>query len=160
MAAPTPTRVCMPASMQWLAGRVALLAGDALCLDVVADTFRSHGANVVRAAIAASSRDTVRSKHRTGKYSRQLRSSWHDAWEAPGAPAALPLPLMSMVAEPAFALINKAAQRGNAQARELVTYFVGQGVGLVDGVKSAARVVQEFKEDFAEAVATTMAFME
>jgi len=40
--------------------------------------------------VAASSRDTVRSKFRTGKPSRQLRSAWHDAWEAPGAPAALP----------------------------------------------------------------------
>ena len=32
--------------------------------------------------LAASSRDTVRSKSRTGKPSRQLRSPWTDAWEA------------------------------------------------------------------------------
>jgi NAD(P)H-dependent flavin oxidoreductase YrpB (nitropropane dioxygenase family) len=99
-------------------------------------------------------------KYRTGKYSRQLRSSWHDAWEAPGGPEALSLPVMSMLAEPAFALINRAARKGNPQARELVSYFVGQGVGLVDGIKSAATVVQEFKEDFADAVAATMAFVE
>ena len=30
--------------------------------------------------------------------------------------------------------------------------FVGQGVGLVDSVKSAGAVVQEFKEEFIEAV--------
>ncbi len=41
---------------------------------------------------------------------------------------------------------------GNARARDLVSYFVGQGVGLIDSVKSAGAVVQEFKEDFAEAV--------
>jgi hypothetical protein len=29
---------------------------------------------------------------------------------------------------------------------------VGQGVGLIDSVKSAGAVVQEFKEDFIEAV--------
>ena len=41
---------------------------------------------------------------------------------------------------------------GNTQARDLVSYFVGQGVGLIDSVKSAGAVVQEFKEDFADAV--------
>jgi NAD(P)H-dependent flavin oxidoreductase YrpB (nitropropane dioxygenase family) len=30
--------------------------------------------------------------------------------------------------------------------------LAGQGVGLIDSVKSASAVVQEFKEDFAEAV--------
>jgi hypothetical protein len=39
-------------------------------------------------------------------------------------------------------------------------YFVGQGVGLIDGVKSATRVVQDFKEDFAEAMSTVMAWSE
>ena len=39
--------------------------------------------------LAASSRDTVRSKSRTGKPSRQLRSPWTDAWEAEGAPKPL-----------------------------------------------------------------------
>jgi hypothetical protein len=34
-----------------------------------------------------------------------------------------------------------------------VTYFVGQGVGLVDSVKSSRAVVREFMEEFAEALA-------
>jgi hypothetical protein len=41
-----------------------------------------------------------------------------------------------------------------------VTYFVGQGVGLIDGVKSASRVVQDFKEDFAEAMSTMLSWQE
>ena len=41
-----------------------------------------------------------------------------------------------------------------------VTYFVRQGVGLIDGVKPVARVVQDFKEDFAEAMSTVMAWSE
>jgi len=34
----------------------------------------------------------------------------------------------------------------------MVTYFVGQGVGLIDCVRSAGAVVQDFKAEFLEAV--------
>src|SRR3954449_4004952 len=103
--------------------------------------------------IAASSRDTTRSRGRTGKPARQLRSVWTDAWDrAPESPGALPMPLQSMISRDAFISIDRAAAAGNAQARDLVSYFVGQGVGLVDSVKSAGAVVQEFKEEFIEAV--------
>jgi NAD(P)H-dependent flavin oxidoreductase YrpB (nitropropane dioxygenase family) len=103
--------------------------------------------------IAASSRDAVRSKGRTGKPARQLRSVWTDAWDRdPQSPGALPMPLQSIISRDAFNSIDRAAAAGNAKARELVSYFVGQGVGLIDSVKSAGAVVQEFKEDFAEAI--------
>jgi NAD(P)H-dependent flavin oxidoreductase YrpB (nitropropane dioxygenase family) len=103
--------------------------------------------------IAASSRDAVRSRGRTGKPARQLRSVWTDAWDRdPDSPGALPMPLQSIISRDAFASIDRAAAAGNARARDLVSYFVGQGVGLIDSVKSATAVVQEFKEDFAEAV--------
>jgi NAD(P)H-dependent flavin oxidoreductase YrpB (nitropropane dioxygenase family) len=103
--------------------------------------------------IAASSREAVRSKGRTGKPARQLRSVWTDAWDrAPESPGALPMPLQSIISRDAFNSIDRAAAAGNPKARDLVSYFVGQGVGLVDSVKSAGAVVQEFKEEFAEAV--------
>src|SRR6266436_4259252 len=103
--------------------------------------------------IAASSRDAVRSKGRTGKPARQLRSVWTDAWDrGPDSPGALPMPLQSIISRDAFNSIDRAAAAGNTQARDLVSYFVGQGVGLIDSVKSAGAVVQEFKEDFIEAV--------
>ncbi len=103
--------------------------------------------------IAASSRDAVRSRGRTGKPARQLRSVWTDAWDrAPDSPGTLPMPLQSIISRDAFASIDRSAASGNAAARDLVSYFVGQGVGLIDSVKSAGAVVQEFKEDFAEAV--------
>jgi len=103
--------------------------------------------------IAASSRDAVRSRGRTGKPARQLRSVWTDAWDRdPDSPGALPMPLQSIISRDAFASIDRSAAAGNARARDLVSYFVGQGVGLIDSVKSAAAVVQEFKEDFADAV--------
>ena len=103
--------------------------------------------------IASSSRDAVRSRGRTGKPARQLRSVWTDAWDrGPDSPGALPMPLQSLVSGDAFRAIDRAAAAGNERARELVSYFVGQGVGLIDSVKSATTVVQEFKEEFLDAV--------
>ena len=110
--------------------------------------------------IAARSRDTVRSRCRTGKPTRQLRSAFTDAWEGSDSPGALPMPLQSLVSEPTLAAAQLAAEKGNKKARELVTYFVGQGVGLVDSVKSCRAVVQEFMEDFSEAIADLNAAVE
>jgi NAD(P)H-dependent flavin oxidoreductase YrpB (nitropropane dioxygenase family) len=144
-----------------MAGMMAMGAAGAWTGSVWLATTDSETSEVVRDKLVnATSRDTVRSKYRTGKFSRQLRSAWHDAWETQGAPAALPMPLMGVLVEPVLQQINSAALKGNTQARELVTYFVGQGVGLIDGVKSAARVVQDFKEDFADAMSTVMAWSE
>ncbi len=103
--------------------------------------------------IAARSRDTVRSRSRTGKPARQLKTAWHEAWDGADGPGTLPMPLMGMVSEPSFAKIEKAVMNGNEQARDLVSYFVGQGVGLIDQVRSAKGVVQDFREEFVEAVA-------
>ncbi len=100
--------------------------------------------------LAASSRDTVRSRSRTGKHSRQLRSPWTDAWEKEG-PTPLPMPLQSLVSEPALAKVDKLSQGGHEGAKELATYWVGQGVGLMNQSMSAGAVVQEFKEDFIRA---------
>jgi NAD(P)H-dependent flavin oxidoreductase YrpB (nitropropane dioxygenase family) len=102
--------------------------------------------------LKASSRDTIRSKFRTGKYSRQLRSAWHEAWERADSPGPLPVPYMGLLSEPAFAKIEQAVASHNLSAEPLVSYWVGQGVGLLDAVKSARDVVREFKEEFAEAV--------
>tara|TARA_Y100000296_G_scaffold10546_1_gene12207 strand:+ start:254 stop:1393 length:1140 start_codon:yes stop_codon:yes gene_type:complete len=102
--------------------------------------------------VAARSRDTVRSRSRTGKPARQLNTPWQEAWDAPDGPGSLPMPLMGMVSEPAFARIEREAAAGNAKARELVSYFVGQGVGLVDQVRSSRQVVQDFREEFIDAV--------
>ena len=103
--------------------------------------------------IEASSRDAVRVKTRTGKPARQLRSAWTEAWErSPNSPGALPMPLMTLVSESALRSVNRAAEAGNPKARDMVTYFVGQGVGLIDSVRSAGQVVQDFKEEFLEAV--------
>jgi NAD(P)H-dependent flavin oxidoreductase YrpB (nitropropane dioxygenase family) len=103
--------------------------------------------------IEASSRDAVRTRCRTGKPARQLRSAWTEAWERdPTSPGPLPMPLMSLVSENPLRQAERAAAAGNPKARELVTYFVGQGVGLIDSVRSAGQVVQDFKAEFLEAI--------
>ena len=102
--------------------------------------------------VAASSRDTIRSAGRTGKPSRQLVSDWTNAWAPnPGGRAPLPLPLQAMVAEPALRRIDKLAQNGHPGAQALSTYWVGQGVGLMNKIKPAREVVLEFIEDYLSA---------
>ena len=102
--------------------------------------------------VAASSRDTIRSAGRTGRPSRQLVSDWTNAWAPnPGGRAPLPLPLQAMVAEPALRRIDKLAQNGHPGAQALSTYFVGQGVGLMNKIKPAREVVLEFIEDYLSA---------
>lgn len=102
--------------------------------------------------VAARSRDTIRSRGRTGKPARQLRSAWTDAWEGPDSPGTLPMPLQGLLSEPAMRRVNQAAEAGNEQARALVSYFVGQGVGLVDDVRSVRSVMQDFMTEFADAL--------
>ena len=101
--------------------------------------------------IQADSRMTVRSKHRTGKYYRQLRSPWTEAWEAEEAPAPLPMPLQSLVSEAPLAKVTKLAEGGHEGAKQLATSFVGQGVGLLNSIQSSRAVVYEFMEDFLSA---------
>ena len=101
--------------------------------------------------IQADSRMTVRSKLRTGKYSRQLRSPWTEAWEAEEAPAPLPMPLQSLVSEAPLAKVTKLAEGGHEGAKQLATSFVGQGVGLLNSIQSSRAVVYEFMEDFLSA---------
>jgi NAD(P)H-dependent flavin oxidoreductase YrpB (nitropropane dioxygenase family) len=101
--------------------------------------------------LEADSRQTVRSRSRTGKYTRQLRSPWTDAWQAPGAPEPLPMPLQGLVSGPALERIDKLSQQGDPGAQALATYWVGQGVGLMNQPLSSRQVVQAFMEDYAGA---------
>ena len=110
--------------------------------------------------LTASSRQTVRSRSRTGKYTRQLRSPWTDAWHAPEAPDPLPMPLQALVSEPALGKIARLAETGHAGAKQLTTYFVGQAVGLMNQVQSARQVVYDFMEDFADATERLNDFMD
>lgn len=110
--------------------------------------------------LTATSRHTVRSKSRTGKYTRQLRSPWTDAWQTEEAPAPLPMPLQGLVSGPALARIDKLAEAGDPNAKRLATYWVGQGVGLMNVEQSARAVVYDFMEDFAAATERMASIMD
>ena len=102
---------------------------------------------IVEKLLAASSRDTVRSRCMTGKPARQLRTAWTDAWESEDAPPFLPMPLQYMSTAEAQRRIAKYA----GQARDLVGIPVGQIVGRMNAVRPAKDVVYELVEGFIEA---------
>ena len=136
-----------------MAACMAMGAAGAWAGSVWLTTSEAETNPIVKAKmIQATSGDTVRSTARTGKFSRQLKSPWTAAWEAEGSPTPLAMPLQSLVSEPALLEIDKLSLRGHAGAKELATYWVGQGVGLMNRQMSAGAVVQEFKEDFLNAV--------
>ena len=137
---------------QQMAAAMAMGASGAWCGSVWLTTAESEVPPVIKEKmVAANSSQTVRSRSRTGKHSRQLVSPWTEAWESDKAPDPLPMPLQPMVAEPALQKVNKLAEGGHEGARDLSTYWVGQGVGLMNATISASDVVQEFKEDFISA---------
>lgn len=102
--------------------------------------------------LAASSRDTVRSRSRTGKPCRMLRSTWTDAWDDADTPKPLAMPQQSALSEPALEAALRAAEAGDPKAAELTTYYAGQGIGLVDQQMSARAVVHAFRTDFLDAI--------
>ena len=107
--------------------------------------------SIKRKLITTRSNQTVRTRSRTGKFSRQIKSPWTDAWEQVSAPEPLQMPLQSLVSEPALGKISKLAEGGDAKAQSLNTYWVGQGVGLMNQTSSAKQVVYDFMNDFLDA---------
>jgi NAD(P)H-dependent flavin oxidoreductase YrpB (nitropropane dioxygenase family) len=101
--------------------------------------------------LAATSRDTVRSRSRTGKPSRQLKSDWTTAWDGAKSPLPLPMPLQSLLSEPVMRRIDTLAEQGNPGAQQLATYWVGQGVGLMNKPTTVRDVIYEMARDFAAA---------
>ncbi|HTX29273.1 MAG TPA: nitronate monooxygenase [Streptosporangiaceae bacterium] len=98
---------------------------------------------VQRKMLAATSGDTVRSRSLTGKPARMLRSAWTDEWESEAAPAPLQMPLQTMLTARAQQRINRSAGTEGSGAYQLATYYVGQGVGLMDRVRPARQVVEQ-----------------
>jgi NAD(P)H-dependent flavin oxidoreductase YrpB (nitropropane dioxygenase family) len=97
--------------------------------------------------LAATSRDTVRSRSLTGKTARLLRTEWTEAWEAEDSPGTLPMPLQFMLSADALQRIHRS---GN---EELVIMPVGQVVGRMNVVRPVAEVIDELVREFDETVA-------
>jgi NAD(P)H-dependent flavin oxidoreductase YrpB (nitropropane dioxygenase family) len=102
--------------------------------------------------LSATSADTIRSKSRTGKHARQLRTAWTDEWENPDTPMPLGMPLQPVLIDEAIRRIDRAAFREGSGAEKLANYFVGQVVGSMNQTKPAAQVVYDMIEEFIESV--------
>jgi NAD(P)H-dependent flavin oxidoreductase YrpB (nitropropane dioxygenase family) len=80
----------------------------------------------------------------TGKAARQLRTAWTEAWERPGAPKPLPMPLQGIV-------FSEIAQRvTRSRNRALACSPVGQIVSRMNTVRSSRDVVREMVEECVE----------
>jgi NAD(P)H-dependent flavin oxidoreductase YrpB (nitropropane dioxygenase family) len=103
---------------------------------------------VVEKLLAATSRDTVRSRSLTGKPARQLRTKWTEVWDDPNGPGTLPMPLQ-------FFLTAEAVQRiylsGN---RDLVGFAAGQVIGMLNEVQPAGDVVRRLASEYEAAVSS------
>ena len=136
-----------------MAACMAMGAAGAWCGSVWLTTAEAETTPTVKQKmLEAGPRNTVRSKSRTGKPTRQLQSAWTDAWHAIEAPDPLPMPLQGILSRPPMDKIDRLAASGHEGAAALATYYVGQAVGLMNQEKSARSVVYEFMEDFAESV--------
>jgi len=90
----------------------------------------------VRAALlAATSSDTVRSRVYSGKPARLLRNRWTQAWEQPGAPQPLPMPLQNLLVSEAHRRLLRSGQP------DVVPMPVGQIVGRMNEVRPVAEVM-------------------
>jgi NAD(P)H-dependent flavin oxidoreductase YrpB (nitropropane dioxygenase family) len=99
------------------------------------------------AYISATSRDTVRSRSFTGKPCRMLKNEWTDAWETPGNPEPLGMPLQYMVSGMAVA----ATHRWPDQTVDVAFNPVGQVVGQFEKVEKSAAVIERWVNEYIDA---------
>lgn len=92
----------------------------------------------------ASSRDTVRSRSFTGKPCRMLRNDWTDAWQQPGNPEPLGMPLQYMVSGMAVA----ATQKYPDQSVDVAFNPIGQVVGQLARVEKTATVLERWVQEY------------
>jgi NAD(P)H-dependent flavin oxidoreductase YrpB (nitropropane dioxygenase family) len=150
--APTPVLAAGGiASGRQIAAALALGAEGVWCGSVwlTTEEAETHPA-VKQKFLAATSRDTVRSRSLTGKPARMLRSAWTDEWDSPKAPPALPMPLQTSLVAEAQARIGRGARREGTGAHQLANYFVGQVVGQLDRIKPARQVVLDMVTEYAD----------
>ena len=92
---------------------------------------------VQQALLAATSSDTVRSRIYSGKPARLLKNQWTDAWEQPGAPEPLRMPLQNLLVSEAHQRLMRSGQP------DVVPMPAGQIVGRMNEVRPVADVMAE-----------------
>jgi NAD(P)H-dependent flavin oxidoreductase YrpB (nitropropane dioxygenase family) len=138
-----------------MAAAMALGAAGVWCGSVWLTTEEAETHPVVKQKfLAAGSADTVRSRSRTGKPARQLRSAWTDEWDDPDTPMPLGMPMQPVLVDAALQRIDRAAHRRGSGAEKLANYFVGQIVGTMNRSKPAVQVVYEMIDEFIDVVSS------
>lgn len=99
-----------------------------------------------RMVVETSTEGTVRSRARTGKTVRMIRSELTSAWERPDAPAYLPTPLQGVLHNEAHARIVR------SRTEALYSFPVGQSVGAVTGTTTVADVMYRLQLECGEAM--------
>ncbi len=108
---------------------------------------------LIEKLLAATSKDTVRSRCISGKPARQLVTTYTKAWDDPNGPGTLPMPLQFMATAEATQRIHRYAMTGEEGCGELVGTPVGQVVGQMNTVRSAGKVVQDMVTEYVDTVA-------
>lgn len=135
-----------------MAAAMALGAAGVWCGSVWLTTEEAETHPVVKEKfLAASSADTIRSRSRTGKPARQLKSAWTAEWDDPATPQPLGMPMQPVLVNAALDRIDRAAYRKGSGAEQLANYFVGQIVGSMNTSKTSAQVVFDMVDEFIEA---------
>ncbi|NNE96408.1 MAG: nitronate monooxygenase [Acidimicrobiales bacterium] len=108
----------------------------------------------------ATSSDTIRSRSRTGKHARMLKSAWTEEWDNPATPDPLGMPMQPMLIDDAIRRIDRAAHVPGSGAEKLANYFVGQIVGDMNKSKPTRQVVLDMIDEFIDAAQTVAAQLE
>jgi NAD(P)H-dependent flavin oxidoreductase YrpB (nitropropane dioxygenase family) len=98
--------------------------------------------------LAATSRDTVRTRSISGKPARVLRNRWTEAWEQPDAPEPLPMPLQGLVSID----MMRRTMRYPEKAQDVAFNPAGQVIGMINQVKSVRSVMSDLIDGYCEAV--------
>ncbi|HGJ8973822.1 TPA: nitronate monooxygenase [Pseudomonas aeruginosa] len=129
-----------------MAAALALGADGIWCGSIWLGTDKSDLAPDMKARMfSARADDAVQSRSLTGKPCRMLRSKYSDAWEQPGAPKPLPMPLQTIATQGTRMRIER------AHATEYMSYPVGQIVGDMHEETTVREVVYAMLEEFIEA---------
>ena len=107
---------------------------------------------LLKKILAATSEDTVMTRAHSGKPCRVLKSAWIDEWEAPGAPAQLPMPYQHALTGELLAAIEE------HQVEPLVYEALGQSCAWFNQLTTVREVVDRLTREARAAFAHSAAY--
>lgn len=135
-----------------MAAALALGACGVWCGSVWLTSAEAETHPAVREKLAtATCGDTVRSRARTGKPARQLRSAWTDEWDKPSAPTPLEMPLQGLLCAEARQRLDRPGHL-TAGAKDLANYFVGQVVGQLGQTTTCREIIRSMITQYVDVV--------